>query len=47
MDDVYPVTKAGKLMFSEAGVSNNVWGVVLEKAWSKLNVNYERTCAGW
>ena len=48
LDDIYPVTKYGRMIFSECNPQNdNCWGPVLEKLWSKINVNYERTCAGW
>ena len=47
-DDVFPVTKNGRMIFSECNLKNgNCWGPILEKLWSKINVNYERTCAGW
>jgi hypothetical protein len=36
------------MIFSECSPTNgNCWGPILEKLWSKINVNYERTCAGW
>ena len=48
LDDIFAINKAGRLFFAEANpVSLNMWGVFLEKAWAKLNVNYERTSSGW
>ena len=48
IDDIIPVTKYGRMIFSECNPkTNNCWGPILEKLWSKINVNYERTCAGW
>lgn len=48
LDDKLPVSIDGKLLFSEPNkVSQSLWSVLLEKAWSKINVNYEHTCAGW
>ena len=48
VDTLMPVTKSGKLMFSEPNPkTKNCWGMILEKVWSKINSNYERTCAGW
>jgi hypothetical protein len=35
------------MVFSECAINGNCWGPLLEKLWSKINVNYERTCAGW
>lgn len=48
VDTLMPVTKDGYLMFSEPNpLTKNCWGMILEKVWSKINSNYERTCAGW
>lgn len=48
VDDTMPVTKSGKLLFSEPHPGTlNCWPVILEKVWSKISVNYEKTCAGW
>lgn len=49
VDDIFPITINGKLVFSEPNplTGNNLWPIILEKAWAKLNVNYEHTCAGW
>jgi len=48
LDNLFSVTKEEKLMFAEPQIGvKNVWALFLEKAWAKLNVNYERTCAGW
>lgn len=48
VDDLFPVTQEGTLLFGEPNVhSKNVWGIVLEKVWAYINGNYERTCAGW
>jgi hypothetical protein len=35
------------MVFSDCARNGNCWGVLLEKLWSKINVNYERTCGGW
>ena len=47
LDDFFPVTTHGRMVFSECAINGNCWGPLLEKLWSKINVNYERTCAGW
>jgi hypothetical protein len=48
IDDLFPVTESGSFFFAEPdSVTQNAWGIVLEKVWAKLNVNYEKTCAGW
>jgi hypothetical protein len=48
IDDRLPVSIDGKLLFSEPNKNyKTLWPVLLEKAWSKLMVNYENTCAGW
>jgi len=33
--------------FANIGVDGSLWGVLMEKAWAKINGNYERTQAGW
>ena len=48
IDDLFPVTESGNFFFAEPDAqTQNVWGIVLEKVWANLNVNYEKTCAGW
>lgn len=48
VDTKVPVTHSGKTLFSAPNKKiKNLWPQILEKIWSKLNVNYERTCAGW
>jgi hypothetical protein len=48
VDDIFAMSKGNKLLFSEANPSSkHVWAVILEKVWAKVNVNYERTVAGW
>jgi hypothetical protein len=35
-------------MFAEPDPeAKNVWAMFLEKLWAKINVNFERTSAGW
>ena len=48
IDDYFPVTKDDKPLFAGAHYqSRNAWPMLLEKVWAKINVNYEKTCAGW
>ena len=50
VDDLLPITKEGKFVFGEPNLAINslqVWALILEKAWGKIVVNFERQVAGW
>ncbi|CDW79186.1 calpain family cysteine protease containing protein [Stylonychia lemnae] len=47
VDDAIPAGKYGKAsIFAGIGSDKSIWGPLLEKAWSKVNGNYERISAG-
>jgi hypothetical protein len=50
MDDLFPITEKGAFVFAEPNQKfkkNNVWAMLIEKLWAKINVNYEKLVAGW
>ena len=47
IDDFIPL-KSGALVFNKRSTSDgDYWAVLLEKAYAKLNGNYENIVAGW
>lgn len=47
VDDFIPFDKNNNPIFANIGVDGALWAPLIEKAWAKLNGNYERTNAGW
>ncbi|CDW73061.1 calpain family cysteine protease containing protein [Stylonychia lemnae] len=48
VDDYLPVTTSGtKSIFAQIGKDGSMWVSLLEKAWAKLNGNYERIGGGF
>lgn len=47
MDEQVPVSSQNKTIFSSIGSDNSIWGPLLEKAWAKVNGNFERTEGGF
>lgn len=45
IDDYVPVNKAGKPLFCQPN-SNEIWVVLLEKAWAKANGSYANISIG-
>jgi len=46
IDDYMPFVSGG-LIFNRKPAGNNVWGIVLEKAFAKINGNYENINFGY
>ena len=46
VDDHVPVDKNGSIVFSKAQ-GNEIWVILLEKAWAKIHGSYESIIAGW
>ena len=50
IDDILPfysVKGITRPFFADIGLEGATWGPLIEKAWAKINGNYERTAAGW
>ena len=45
VDDYFPTDKVGEPAFAKA-TGNELWVMLLEKAWAKINGNYENTISG-
>lgn len=46
IDDYLPYYN-NQLIFNRKGPENDLWGVMLEKVWAKINGNYENINFGW
>ena len=46
IDDFFPCSIRGKPVFSRAH-GNELWVMILEKAWAKVHGSYERIESGW
>ena len=46
MDDLIPCTKYSKKPAFNRSKSNELWVILIEKAWAKVHGSYERIVAG-
>jgi len=46
IDDYVPVDSSGNIVFTRCH-GNEIWVVLMEKAWAKLNVGYDKIDGGF
>jgi hypothetical protein len=46
IDDYVPVDSSGNIVFTNC-YGNEIWVVLLEKAWAKINGAYDIITGGW
>lgn len=47
IDGQIPFTRYGQPIFANIGYDGALWGPLVEKAWAKMNGNYEQIVGGW
>mmetsp|Transcript_26510 Transcript_26510/g.36226 ORF Transcript_26510/g.36226 Transcript_26510/m.36226 type:complete len:92 (-) Transcript_26510:1322-1597(-) len=47
IDGQIPFTRYGSPIFANIGYDGALWGPFVEKAWAKMNGNYEQIVGGW
>ena len=47
VDDQLPYYGGASLLFEKVQSGEGIWAAILEKAWAKVNGNYDVTAGGW
>lgn len=47
IDGRIPFDRWGSTIFADIGYDGALWGPLIEKAWAKMNGNYEQIVGGW
>jgi hypothetical protein len=46
VDDYVPVDSKGRLLFAKPSAGKEIWVVILEKCWAKINTSYAEIVGG-